>query len=48
VREEIRVKKVVDRHTVEAQDTIRREQLDIDTTGELHVDETGTQREEAV
>lgn len=38
VREEIRVKKVVDRHTVEAQDTIRREELDIDTTGELHLD----------
>ncbi|GAX36737.1 DUF2382 domain-containing protein [Nodularia sp. NIES-3585] len=48
VREEVRVKKVVDRQTVEAQDTIRREQLDIDTTGELHVDETGTRREEAV
>ena len=48
VREEVRVKKVVDRQTVEAQDTIRREQLDIDTTGELHVDETGTKTEEAV
>ncbi len=48
VREEVRVKKVVDRHTVEAQDTIRREQLDIDTTGELHVDETGTKTEESV
>ncbi|CEJ46412.1 DUF2382 domain-containing protein [Umezakia ovalisporum] len=45
VREEVRVKKVVDRHTVEAQDTIRREQLDIDTTGELRVDETATKRE---
>lgn len=48
VREEVRVKKVVDRQTVEAQDTIRREQLDIDTTGELHVDETGTKREESI
>ncbi|MBE9197569.1 MULTISPECIES: DUF2382 domain-containing protein [unclassified Nodularia (in: cyanobacteria)] len=48
VREEVRVKKIVDRQTVEAQDTIRREQLDIDTTGELHVDETGTKREESV
>ncbi|MEA5514297.1 DUF2382 domain-containing protein [Nodularia sp. UHCC 0506] len=49
VREEVRVKKVVDRQTVEAQDTIRREQLDIDTTGELQVDETGiAKREEAV
>lgn len=38
VREEIRVKKVVDRHTIEAQDTIRREELDIDTTGELYLD----------
>lgn len=40
VREEVIVKKVVDRHTVEAQDTIRLERLDIDTTGELSVDET--------
>lgn len=48
VREEVRVKKVVDRQTVEAQDTIRREQLDIDTIGELNVDETSTTREEFV
>jgi uncharacterized protein (TIGR02271 family) len=48
VREEVRVKKVVDRQTVEAQDTIRREELDIDTTGEFNVDETSTKREEAV
>ncbi|MDB9445972.1 DUF2382 domain-containing protein [Anabaena sp. CS-542/02] len=47
VREEIRVKKVVDRHTVEAQDTIRREQLDIDTTGELHMDAASRNPEEA-
>lgn len=47
VREEIRVKKVVDRHTVEAQDTIRREQLDIDTTGELHMDAASTNPEQA-
>jgi uncharacterized protein (TIGR02271 family) len=37
VREEVRVKKVVDRDTVEAQETIRREQLDIDTEGNLPV-----------
>ncbi|MCG6134478.1 MAG: DUF2382 domain-containing protein [Nostoc sp. LLA-1] len=48
VREEVRVKKVVDRHTVEAQDTIRREELDIDTTGELYVDETGEQKPEKI
>ena len=47
VREEIRVKKVVDRHTVEAQDTIRREQLDIDTTGELHMDAASRNPEQA-
>jgi stress response protein YsnF len=29
VREEVRVKKVVDRDTVEAQETVRREELDI-------------------
>ncbi|AUT00555.1 photosystem reaction center subunit H [Nostoc sp. CENA543] len=34
VREEVRVKKVIEQETVEAQDTIRREELDIDTTGE--------------
>ncbi|BAZ09038.1 hypothetical protein NIES4071_08440 [Calothrix sp. NIES-4071] len=33
VREEVRVKKVVDRDTVEAQEKIRREELDIDTSG---------------
>ncbi|MBD2301165.1 DUF2382 domain-containing protein [Nostoc sp. FACHB-190] len=38
VREEVRVKKVVDRDTVEAEDTIRREELDVNTTGELQVD----------
>ncbi|OCQ92838.1 photosystem reaction center subunit H [Nostoc sp. MBR 210] len=38
VREEVRVKKVVDRDTVEAEETIRREELDINTTGELQVD----------
>ncbi|MGH7997974.1 MAG: DUF2382 domain-containing protein [Brasilonema sp.] len=35
VREEVRVRKVVDKQTVEAQETIRREELDIDTHGDL-------------
>ncbi len=35
VREEVRVRKVVDRDTVEAQETIRREELDIRTEGDL-------------
>jgi uncharacterized protein (TIGR02271 family) len=33
VREEVRVKKVVDRDTVEAQETVRREELDVDAPG---------------
>jgi len=33
VREEIRVRKVVDQETVEAEETVRREELDIDTEG---------------
>ncbi|RUS98486.1 hypothetical protein DSM106972_081150 [Dulcicalothrix desertica PCC 7102] len=33
VREEVRVKKVVDRDTVESKETVRREELDIDTDG---------------
>ena len=33
VREEVRVKKVVDTDTIEANDTVRREELDIDTEG---------------
>ncbi|WP_017318303.1 DUF2382 domain-containing protein [Mastigocladopsis repens] len=37
VREEIRVRKVVDRDTVEAQETIRREELDINTQGDLPI-----------
>jgi uncharacterized protein (TIGR02271 family) len=39
VREEVRVRKVVDRDIVEAEDTIRREELDIDTSGELNINE---------
>ncbi len=38
VREEVRVSKVVDRETVEAQETIRREELDVDAPG-LPIDE---------
>ncbi|BDI17899.1 hypothetical protein ANSO36C_37010 [Nostoc cf. commune SO-36] len=37
VREEVRIKKVVERETVETQETIRREELDVDTTGNLNV-----------
>jgi uncharacterized protein (TIGR02271 family) len=48
VREEVRVKKLVDRDTVEAEDTIRREELDIHTTGELHIDNTGTNVQENI
>jgi len=33
VREEIRVKKVVDQDTVETQETVRREELDVDASG---------------
>ncbi|SRR5579883_792474 len=38
VREEVRVKKVVDQETVEAQDTVRREELDVNAPG-LPIDE---------
>lgn len=48
VREEVRVKKVIDRDTVEAQETIRREELDIDTDGELRVNETGTTKQDGI
>ena len=40
VREEVKVKKVVEQDTVEAKETIRREELDIDTQGDLHVNDT--------
>jgi uncharacterized protein (TIGR02271 family) len=39
VREEVRVRKVVDRDMVEAQDTIRREELDVNTAGDVHFNE---------
>jgi uncharacterized protein (TIGR02271 family) len=35
VKEEVRVKKVVDQDTVEASETVRREELDVDTEGRL-------------
>lgn len=37
VREEVRVRKVVERDVVEAQDVIRKEELDIDTSGDLNI-----------
>ncbi|HCF27357.1 MAG TPA: photosystem reaction center subunit H [Cyanobacteria bacterium UBA11049] len=40
VREEVRVKKVVDRETFNAEETVRREELDIDTQGRSAIDET--------
>ncbi|MBW4424808.1 MAG: DUF2382 domain-containing protein [Nostoc desertorum CM1-VF14] len=48
VREEVRVKKVVERDTVEAQGTIRREELDVDTEGNLQVQEHGTTTHETI
>lgn len=41
VREEVRVRKVVDRDTVEAEETIRREELDVDTQGRPLMNEPG-------
>ena len=41
VREEIRVNKVVDREIVEAQETIRREEIDIDSEGRTIENQTG-------
>ncbi len=40
VREEVRVKKVVERETFNAEETVRREELDIDTQGSPVMDET--------
>lgn len=46
VREEVRVRKEVDRETVESEETLRREELDINTQGspvvEKRIDSTGT------
>ncbi|MEH2302455.1 MAG: DUF2382 domain-containing protein [Nostoc sp.] len=41
VREEIRVQKVVDKETVEVQETIRREELDVDAEGRTIEEKTG-------
>jgi len=38
VREEVRIKKVVEQETVEAQETIRREELDVETQGRPTID----------
>ncbi|MEH1923053.1 DUF2382 domain-containing protein [Nostoc sp.] len=48
VREEVRIKKVVERDIVETQDTIRREELDVDTVGDLHVQDNGINAHEAI
>lgn len=48
VREEIRVRKVIDRDTVEAQDIIRREELDVNTAGNLEVKATDMRTRETV
>lgn len=48
VREEVRVKKVVEQETVEVQDSIRREELDVDTVGNFHLQENDPTRDEAV
>jgi uncharacterized protein (TIGR02271 family) len=45
VREEVKVKKIVEQDTVEAKETVRREELDVDTQGDLRVNDsnpTGT------
>ncbi|ADI65898.1 DUF2382 domain-containing protein [Trichormus azollae] len=41
VREEVRVRKMVDRDMVEAEDIIRREELDINTSGDFNLREHG-------
>jgi len=48
VREEVRVRKIVEHDTVEAQEVIRREELDIDTDGNLLVNETNLEKHENV
>ena len=44
VREEVRVKKVVEQDTVEAKETVRREELDIDTQGDLRVNDSNSSK----
>ncbi|PPS39193.1 DUF2382 domain-containing protein [Chroococcidiopsis sp. TS-821] len=40
VREEVRIRKIVEQNTVEAEETIRREELDIDTQGQPEINQT--------
>lgn len=47
VREEIRVKKVVDRETFNAEETLRREELDIDTLGGAKMSEEPSMSDQA-
>ncbi|MCM0591573.1 MAG: DUF2382 domain-containing protein [Gloeotrichia echinulata IR180] len=47
VREEIRIKKVVDHETFETEQVVRREELDIDTKGDLHVNQSGKTQNES-
>lgn len=42
VREEVRIKKIVEQENFEAQETIRREELDIDTQGDLNINDKKT------
>lgn len=48
VREEVRVRKVVDRDTVEAQETIRREELDVNTDGTPVVEQPNNTRSDLI
>ncbi|HLO83902.1 MAG TPA: DUF2382 domain-containing protein [Nostocaceae cyanobacterium] len=48
VREEVRVRKVIDRDMVEAQDIIRREELDVDTAGNFQLQTPGVITHEAI
>ncbi|MDZ8051286.1 MAG: DUF2382 domain-containing protein [Aulosira sp. ZfuVER01] len=48
VREEVRVRKVVDTDTVSAEEIVRREELAIDTSGNLDVNETNPPRDTAI
>ncbi|OKH29134.1 DUF2382 domain-containing protein [Chroogloeocystis siderophila] len=42
VREEVRIRKIVEQNTVEAEEIIRREELDIDTEGQPNINQTNT------
>lgn len=44
VREEVRVRKIIENETVETQEVIRREELDINTDGNLLVNETNLEK----